>query len=175
VVATPVVVGNSAAVVGGGIIWEPEGDNDVNPNAFSAPMAVAFVEPTVDNLIRDIQNSVSPLGTVRDRMDDGKWRSLVFDPLTPQQYARVIKSVTIEFDQPDMAALMATSVRGGRYTHEYVVAALRSVSDWIRTSMLSKLLPLCADLKTSANVIKSELTEWELVCSQRYFDESLDR
>ena len=82
-VATPVVVGNSAAVVGGGIIWEPEGDDDVNPNA-GAPLAVAFVEPTVLNLVREIQISVSPLGTVRNRMDDDKWRSLVFDPLTPQ-------------------------------------------------------------------------------------------
>ena len=169
VVAQPVVVPQSAVVTGGGLTWQGEGEIDFG----SAPLAVAEVEPTLTNLLGEVKTSVGALGTVRKRLDDDKWRSAVFDAMTPTQFAQVVKAVQIEFDQAAMAELLAPAMNGGNFTHEYIIAALRVVSDWIRTQLLSKLLPLCTDIKKNVNVIGMELTEWEMVCAQRDFDLAL--
>lgn len=172
VTATPVVVGQSTAVVGGTAIWEAEGDGTepYNPQEEYIAMAVAEVVPSLPNLLKEIEYSVSPLSTVRKRIDEDEWKHRVFNVLTPSGYASVVKAVAIEFDQPDMAALIAPEV--SNYTHEYIIAALRVVSDWLRTPLLSKVLPLCSDLSENANKIKAELTDWELVCTQQDFEEA---
>lgn len=96
-----------------------------------------------------------------------KWEP-VFIAMTPIDYSSVIKkAVAIEFDQPDIAAFVAPSVKGGNFTHEYVISAIRVVSDWLRTLTLAKLLPLCKDLQANAGRIKAELTDWEKICTDR--------
>ena len=175
-VATPVkVVGESAAVVGGAAIWESEGDADdsASPDAQhgeDVPVTVAEVVPSLHNLLTEIAYAVSPLSAVEKRLDDDEWRRRVFAPLTPSDYAAVITAAGVEFDHPEMAALVAPSVRS--YTHEYVVAALRAVADWLRTPLLSKALPLCSDLRENAAKIRAELTDWELVCTERDFEQA---
>jgi hypothetical protein len=94
----------------------------------------------------------------------------VFRVLTPTGYAAVITAVAIEFDYPKVAALVAPEV--GEYTHECVVAALRAVSERLRTPLLSNVLPLCRDLSENAARIRSELTHWELVCTERDFEQA---
>ena len=94
----------------------------------------------------------------------------MFRVLTPTGYAAVITAVAIKFDYPKVVAIVALEV--GEYTHEYVVAALRAVSEWLRTPLLSKVLPLCRDLSDNAARIRAELTDWELVCTERDFEQA---
>jgi len=181
VTATPVIMTQSAAVVGGGKIYQAEGDNaHDNPNDNEeadggSPLAVAEVVPSIPNLIQEIQLSVSSLSTVNRRLTQQTWKRAVFDPMTPNQYASVIRAVTIEFDQPDLAAALAPAVRGGNFTHEYVIAAIRAVSEWLRTPMIGKLLPSCTDLEEHSGKILSQLSDWERVCTQQNFRDALQR
>ena len=69
-----------------------------------------------------------------------------------------------------MAALIGPTVNACNFTHQYIIAALRVVSDWIRTPLLTKVLPLCTDLNENRDTIMAELTDWELVCTQREFE-----
>ncbi|KAL7541898.1 hypothetical protein ACHAWF_007050, partial [Thalassiosira exigua] len=166
VTATPVMVGQSAAVVGGNAIWEAEEEG-----GGTVPIAVAEIVPTLPNLLKEIEFAVSPLASVQKRLEEDAWKLAVFYPMTPKQYASVVKAVAIEFDQPDMAALVAPVVNACNFTHPYVIAALRVVADWIRTPLLSKVLPLCKDLDVNASKIKEELSDWELVCTQGDFEQ----
>mmetsp|Transcript_19736 Transcript_19736/g.28117 ORF Transcript_19736/g.28117 Transcript_19736/m.28117 type:complete len:588 (-) Transcript_19736:1852-3615(-) len=170
VTSAQVVVGQSVAVVGGNANdYDGEGGAVVQA---SAVLPVAEVVPSLGNLINEIKFAVSPSDTVRKRLNDKKWAP-VFSAMTPIQYSSAIKAVAIEFDQPDIAALIAPSVRGGKFTHEYVIAAIRVVPDWLRTPTISKLLPLCKDLHANVGKIKAELTDWEKVCTQRDFEQAM--
>jgi hypothetical protein len=156
--ATPVVGSLSAAVVGGNSLWEAEGDGDED-----VVMAVAEFMPSLPNLLKEIEYSVSPLTTVQRRLDEDEWRVNVFGLLNPAGYASVIKAVQIEFDQPEMGALVAPAVTN--FTHDYILASLRVVSDWIRTPLLTKLLPLCRDMNENGSKIKAALKIGN-VCAQ---------
>ena len=50
--------------------------------------------------------------------------------------------------------------------------AVRDVSERLRTPLLSNVLPLCRDLSENAARIRSELTHWELVCTERDFEQA---
>ena len=169
VTSAPVVVGYSSAVVGG-TVNNFVGDNCATQASVFLP--VAEVVPSLSNLITEIKCAVSPMDSVRKRLSDKKWEP-VFIAMTPIDYSSVIKAVAIEFDQPDIAAFVAPSVKGGNFTHEYVISAIRVVSDWLRTSTLAKLLPLCKDLQANAGRIKAELTDWEKICTDRDFEQAL--
>ena len=168
VTSAPVVVGQADVVIGGKAEDFEEG-GAANASAF---VPVAEVVPSLANLINEIKFAVSPSDTVRKRLNDKKW-SPVFNAMTPIDYSSVIKAVAIEFDQPDIAALIAVSVRGGSFTHEYVIAAIRTVSDWLRTPTIQKILPFCKDLHANVGKIKAELTDWEKVCTERDFEQAL--
>ena len=164
-----VVVGQSAAVVGGTLPTDFEGDGGgVQASVF---LPVAEVVPSLGNLINEIKFAVSPTDSVRKRLNDKKWAP-VFNAMSPVEYSSAIKAVAIEFDQPDIAALIAPSVRDGNFTHEYVISAIRVVSDWLRTPTITKILPFCKDLQANAGRIKAELTDWEKVCTQRDFEQA---
>lgn len=169
VTSVPVVVGQSVAVVGGNATdYDGEG-GAVQASAF---VPVAEVVPSLANLINEIKFAVSPSDTVRKRLNDKKWAP-VFSAMTPIDYSSVIKAVAVEFDQPDIAALIAPSVRGGKFTHEYVITAIKVVPGWLRTPTISKLLPLCKDLHANVGKIKAELSDWEKVCTQRDFEQAM--
>ncbi|KAL7463412.1 hypothetical protein ACHAXS_003784 [Conticribra weissflogii] len=177
VTATPFVMTQSAAVVGGGKIYQAEGENahdNESPDG-EVQLAIAEVVPSLPNLIQEIQLSVGPLSTIHRRLTQQPWKRAVFDPMTPNQYASVIRAVGIEFDQPDVAAALAPAVRGGSFTHEYVIAAIRAVSEWLRTPMIGKLLPLCIDLEANSGKILNQLSDWEKVCTQQNFRDALQR
>lgn len=169
VTSAPVVVGQSVAVVGGN---STDYDGEGGRVQASALVPVAEVVPSLGNLINEIKFAVSPSDTVRKRLNDKKWAP-VFSALTPIDYSSAIKAVAIEFDQPDIAALIAPSVKGGNFTHEYVITAIKVVPDWLRTPTISKLLPLCKDLHANVGKIKAELTDWEKVCTQRDFEQAM--
>jgi len=169
VTSVPVVVGQADVVVGG---KAEDFDGEGGAAHASAFVPVAEVVPSLGNLINEIKFAVSPSDTVRKRLDDKKW-SPVFNAMTPMDYSSVIKAVAIEFDQPDIAALIAPAVRGGNFTHEYVIAALRVVSDWLRSPTIAKILPFCKDLHSNVGKIKGELTDWERVCTERDFEQAL--
>jgi len=169
VTSAPVVVGQAAAVVGGNATdYDGEG-GAVQASAF---LPVAEVVPSLGNLINEIKFALSPSDTVRKRLNDKKWAP-VFSAMTPIEYSSAIKAVAIEFDQPDIAALIAPSVNGGNFTHKYVIAAIRVVPDWLRPPTISKLLPLCKDLHVNVGKIKAELTDWEKVCTERDFEQAM--
>jgi len=170
VVATPVVIGQSTAVVGGNIWEAEEGGGDTNQQSNVIPMAAAEIVPTLESLLKEIQYSVSAISTIQNRIDDDTWKMKVFYTLNPQDYAKVINSVPIEFDQPEVAALVGPLVNACNFTHRYIIAALGAVADWLRTPLLTKVLPLCTDLNENGDRIKAELTDWELVCTQRDFE-----
>eukprot|EP00985_Skeletonema_marinoi_P006822 scaffold2995_cov140-Skeletonema_marinoi.AAC.5 len=171
VTSAPVVVGHAAAVVGGNAN-DFDGEGGAAAAQASVFLPVAEVVPSHGNLINEIKVAVSPSDTVKKRLNDKKWAQ-VFNAMTPMEYSSVIKAVAIEFDQPDIAALIAPSVRGGIFTHEYVISAIRVVSDWLRTPTITKILPFCKDLHANAGKIKAELTDWEKVCTERDFEQAL--
>eukprot|EP00566_Odontella_aurita_P006017 CAMPEP_0113576576 /NCGR_PEP_ID=MMETSP0015_2-20120614/28373_1 /TAXON_ID=2838 /ORGANISM="Odontella" /LENGTH=574 /DNA_ID=CAMNT_0000480027 /DNA_START=21 /DNA_END=1742 /DNA_ORIENTATION=+ /assembly_acc=CAM_ASM_000160 len=150
VTATPVFVGTNVAVLGGNVVEgeEDKGDDgdDEGDAVFAATNVKAEVVPTLPNLLKELEFSVNAVGTVRGRVEDEEWRRGVFDALSPSGYASIIKAVSVEFDQPDVAAAIAPAVKGGNFSSDYLIAALRATSSWLRVTLVQKLLPFCKDM-----------------------------
>lgn len=165
VTATPVYSSQSAAVVGGNTVWEEENG--------SPPVVTAVAEnlPSLEGLLREIEYSVSPLRTVERRIGQDEWRMNIFNVMTPQQYSSVIMAVTVDFEKPEVGAMVAQAVNN--FTHEYILATLRIVSDWVRIPLVTKVLPYCQDLNANAGRIQDVLTDWERICTNQAFEEAL--
>ena len=58
------------------------------------------------------------------------------------------------------------------FTCEYVVALLKVVPNYLRTQIVSKLLPFCVDLDSNSGLILDELTSWEKVSIERDFEKA---
>lgn len=168
VTASPVVVGSSMAHVGG-TIWEGDG-SATTTNRSNLYVPIAEVVPNIPNLVNEITLAISPLDTCRKWIRKENW-SKMFTNMSPTEYSSVIKAVSIEFDQPEVAVLIAPEIRS--FTHQYVIAAIKSCSNWLRVDMVTKLLPYCEDLPTNGGLIREELNDWERVCTEREFEETL--
>ena len=153
VTASIVDASSSIAVVGGGI---------------------KFIKPSFSNLITEIKLSMGPLAVIKTLLNQDEWKRAVFNSMTPPAYEFIIKTVNIEF-KAETAALIAPAIRSGKFTHEYVVAALHVVAAWLRIPLIERLVPLCVDLEENASIILSKLSDWERVCTQQYFQDSLMR
>lgn len=175
VTATPVTVSTSAAVMGGAVVEGegdgPEDDEDYE-SAFATVPVQATVMPTLANLLKELEFAVNPRAVVQERIKEEEWKRGVFDALTPSGFASVVKAVSIEFDQPEVAAILAPVAGGGTFSSEFLIAALRCVSSWLRVTLVEKLLPFCKDLDQNSGKILLELSEWERICTQKTFEDA---
>jgi len=90
--------------------------------------------------------------------------------VTPEEYATLVAAFGSESDRPEAAAIVASALDGGRFTHEFVVAVLRTSSNSsTRAATITTLLPLCEDLDENADRIEAELTKHEIVCTRGAF------
>ena len=141
-------------------------ERDAEPAwAADAPSNFAALLSSVGELDRD----AGTLGAARRLTEGDRWGA-AFRSMTPGEYASLVAAFDSEFDRPEVAALIAPSVNGGRFTHEYVVAVLDAVADWSRAPLITKLLPLCKDINENSDKIKAEFSEWDIDCTKGVFE-----
>lgn len=175
VTSAPMVMSQSAGVISGGKILQTTGEkateNEAEDDIFTP---VAEVNPSLKQLLIEILLSGIPLSIVKKRLKQPEWKRVVFDVMSPQEYAYMIKAVRTEFYRLDIAAILAPSVMGGNFTHEYVIAAIQAADDCLKVPMVGKLLPLCVDLEENSSKILASLSEWEQLCTEQYFQDALN-
>jgi hypothetical protein len=107
---------------------------------------------------------------LEEMIRDDEWKP-VLSALQPQDVVAIIKQVTLEFDQPDVAILVASVV--DNFTCAYTVTILCSVSDWMRIQFVQKLISVCTDLRENQSLIVNELSDWERVSTELDFADTL--
>jgi hypothetical protein len=143
------------------------GDNE----EFVIPAAGEATPVSLATLFKEMNDSVADLEFVRRRIDDASWAS-VFQNMSPTDYGKMIKLVDLDFDQATVAALVAEHIPN--VTSEYVAAAARAASEWNRTTVVEKLIPLCTDLALNKQIILDELSDWEKTVTERAFQKVHD-
>jgi hypothetical protein len=167
-----VIVPSVAAPTSGqvliGTVVESEQEIDLSANSVpTVPVIVATETPSVESLIRELKVSISASSTVKKRVEDESWKDGVFSPLTPSEYVSIIKAVTIEFDQTEVAAAIAPVIN--EFNCEYIVAVIQNVAEWMRVTMVKRLIPHADDFNTNSDSILSELTDWEKMSTEQDF------
>ena len=129
---------------------------------------------SLSSLIRAVASCSSRApDVIESRLRDSSWLEL-FRNLTPDEYGSIIAHVGNDFDQTQIATMLAVHVNGGgNFTCRYAAAAVRSSSEWNRGNMAQRLLPLCKDVARDHNLIRRELSEWELVVTSRDFEDAI--
>jgi hypothetical protein len=182
-VAIPVVSGDTfesprvyapqeVIVLGGdAIIVDEQGDlSDLIPVAppRSSP-------PSLENLMLEMVFSVNDYDIISARLRDPEWVP-VFQAMSPQDLGMIIAHVNVDFDQPKVATLLAQNINGGRYfTCHYAAEAVKNTAEWNRSTMATRLIPMCVDISTHHALIRSELNEWERTVTARDFQDAFDR
>ena len=170
-VTTSPTISDNGNVVYGGVVTSGETEDDFVVSPFTIPEDLGGpTQPSLQALLKELEMALSARSTIQDKLQDGDWQN-IFRNLQPQDVVAVVKAATMEFDQTDVAELIAPAV--GNFSCEYVVTLLRSISDWLRIQFVQKLLPLCVDVKTNSNSILNELTEWETISTERDFENAL--
>jgi len=171
--APPACIPFSASVFGGTAVsgdteeeWEVDPSVGLPEDSWGAPAPVSL--PV---LLEKIGASVSARSSIRELLQEDAWHARVFRQLTPHDLAQIVGWVTMDFYQVDVAAALAPAI--DRFTADHVVHLLRTVADWIRISIVHRLLPLCKDLSIHAGVVRAELTDWERINTERDFERAL--
>jgi len=89
----------------------------------------------------------------------------VFAQLTPADFALIVATVGLEYDQPRAAEVMAKKLSGG-LTCEHISATLSAAAAAYRAAMVHKLAPLCVDLQQNKALIVKQLSQWERVITE---------
>lgn len=157
-----------SAVVGqiytGGIAIEGEDE------AFVIPAQAELVRPSISVLMKEMNESVADLDIIRRSLADTSWVE-VLQSMSVADYGKMIKLVDLDFDQPKVALLVALQIPN--FTCQYTVAAIRAASEWNRSTMVEKLIPLNKDLTRNKQTILAELSEWDKTVTERAFQKAL--
>lgn len=146
-------------------------DTDVDIPVCSAELGtqVDSVPKTTDGLLKAMESSLQNLNLIQEYTMDSAWKAF-FGGLSANEYGRIVKAVSSDFEQPAVAELLAKQV--DQFTCQHAVLALQNTSDWSRGNVLEKLLPEIKDLKANQKLIRNELSEWELMVAQNTLDEA---
>ena len=152
VVASPVIIPNPHQVY---ITPVKESENEIDlgdsqePNIL--PVIAPNTAPSFNALKQELHVSISASSTVQDRIKDEKWEDQVFSKLTPQQFVLIIGVLTMEFDKVEVVTIMAPVVNN--FSCEHIVTVIRSLSDWMRVTMVKSLIPYAKDLQSNSELI----------------------
>ena len=171
IIVPPVFAPATHQVYAGSVV-ESENEIDLNSPQPSAPMFEPDTTPSLNSLINELKVSISASSTVRERIQQRDWKNQVFASMTPSDFVSLIRSVNIEFDQAEVAGEVASVI--DNFGCQYIIAVIRSVSEWIRVTMVQRLLPHAKDLKLNYKSILEELSEWEKLSTKRDFDSLLE-
>mmetsp|Transcript_9745 Transcript_9745/g.14491 ORF Transcript_9745/g.14491 Transcript_9745/m.14491 type:complete len:452 (-) Transcript_9745:112-1467(-) len=172
-VVVPAIVIPSSNDVYFGEVVETDGhetDQPVVPvvPVVPTPVIVPSNEPSLQRLIDELKLAVSASSYVKRKIADQVWKDQVFSTLTPQQFVKIIRATAIEFDQTEVAEAIAPAV--DQFTCQYIIATIRAVSDWMRVTMVNRLLSHTVDLATNSETILAELSDWEKLSTEREFE-----
>ncbi len=171
-VNTSAMTSGSGNVVYGGGISSGETEDEIAVSPFHTPDDLGGPsEPSLRVLLKELENSLSVRSTIQEKLQDSSWQRVVRD-LQPQDVVAVVKAARMEFDQTEVAELIAPAV--GNFTCDYIVVLIRSTADWLRIQFVQKLLPFCVDVKTNSDSILNELTDWEKISTERDFHKVLN-
>ena len=140
-------------------------DQDIDLNNLS-PDIGGPTGVSIEALSLEMQRSINAKSTVTDKIGNREWANF-FKNLSPMDYSAILKNVASEFDQPDVAYIVAESV--GDFSSHHIVAMLRVVSESMRVTALQKTLPLCKDAIVNKDKILAELSDWERICTEYDF------
>lgn len=119
------------------------------------------VLPSFENLLQEMLFSVDDFDIVCSKLEDPEWRPIFFR-MSPDEFGSMLAHVNMDHDQPKVAAIVAAQISmESSFTCQHVIHALRN-ADWTRASIMQRLLPFCCDLLESKELLKQELTPWEL-------------
>ena len=129
---------------------------------------------SLTRLLDEMMASMDDYDIIADKLEDPEWSSLLA-AITPDEFGTILAHVNIDFDQPQVATLLAHClIDGGRnFTVDYCVAAIRNSAECSRLSTVQQLLQLCTNIKKCHAQITSELTEWENVILEHDFEDLL--
>jgi len=153
--ATPIVGGHAIVSDTYGVPYERQSEK---------------LAPSFDVLLNELKASINDLDIIRNNLDQPEWKPL-FASLSPLQFSKIIMEVDLEFHKSEVATLTAGAIQN--FSCDHCIAAIRVATDFVRSNMLEKLLPLCVDLRTGQGKIKAELTDWEVLTSQNCFSKAL--
>ncbi len=169
VVAVPVV--ESATIVyGGGEVLKGEEDIVVSPSGtdgIGGVVPTIMSKPSLDALRSELKKTLSVRTTLEEKLTHSDWKNVIAG-LQPGDVVSVVKAARMEFDQIDVAVLLAPNVHN--FTCTYVVALLRAVCNWLRIQMVQKLLSYCVDANKNSKLILQELTSWEKISTEKDFE-----
>lgn len=129
---------------------------------------------TLPNLLHAMHTSVSSYDLVQYRLHQVPEWQCFFAGLTPPEYGQVVAAVRTDMDQTRLAEELAQYVQPA-FTCAHAAAAVQMASDWNRSNLAQRLLPLCSiDLPEQHQLISQHLNEWERTITARDFEDAVE-
>jgi hypothetical protein len=170
--AATVTLEEDVIVLGGdAIIVDPSSSV---PLSSLTPLPPPSPTVSLESLLRSMTSSINDVDMIEQKLRDPEWVRLL-ESLSAEEFGSVVAHVNIDFDQTRVAAMLVPYVNGGNnFTCRYAAAAVKYASEWNRSNMAQRLVPLCVDIASNHELIRAQLTEWEQVVTGRDFEDALE-
>jgi hypothetical protein len=129
--------------------------------------------PSLDRLIREMSSAIDDYELLVRRLLESEWRQF-FANVSAEEYGKIVSSISNTFDQPRFAALLSPHVNNGSgLTCTYAASAVRNSTEWNRSAVARRLLPLCVNIATGYGLIRNELNEWDQTVTENDFQNAI--
>lgn len=155
---------------------EKTGEDDVlNSTTTAVPTAPPLpvsTEYNLPNLLNELGSCLSVKIKLEELLVDHQWKQVI-SALKPYELDSVLNKVPLDFDKIDVVNVLCSHIHN--FTCVYAVAILRSVATFLRIQFIQAMLPHIVDLSTNKSMLLGELSDWEKVCTERDFDNALNK
>ena len=111
------------------------------------------------------------LDLILDPAKAPSWKPLLAS-LTAEEYAKYVSEVSLSFDQPEVAYILATQLANG-LTMDYTVAVIRKIDEQYRANTVRKLAPKIIDLEAGRSRLEAELSDWHKILCNSAIDKAI--
>jgi len=131
------------------------------------------LEPSIETLLQEMEVSFHDLYIIRQLIQQSQWET-VFTTLSPVDYGRIIANVNNDFDQPEVAEILALKLLTA-FSCAHLACALKTTAKWNRTALVERLVLHCYDLQSNHSEILVALNdEWEQISAQQTINNVLN-
>mmetsp|Transcript_8482 Transcript_8482/g.21141 ORF Transcript_8482/g.21141 Transcript_8482/m.21141 type:complete len:702 (+) Transcript_8482:163-2268(+) len=124
----------------------------------------------MDQVLRDVRASIHDYEVISGKVRIPQYRQF-FSSLTPREFGLIIQSSSMAH-QVEIANLLARQLvyASSSFTCAHCAEAINKANNYLRTNMVETLTPMVADFTEKRDLIREQLSAWELTLTEDVFE-----
>ena len=124
----------------------------------------------MNEVLRDVRTSIHDYEVISGKVRIPRYRQF-FSSLTPREFGLIIQSSSMAY-QVEIANLLARQIvcASSSFKCAHCAEAINKANNYLRTNMVETLAPMVCDFSEKCDLIREQLSAWELTLTEGVFE-----